>query len=205
MKKQLLALIPEIQMIGDAGLRKKTEAVWQEAVSRAGWTIEDLTEIPFTLLIPGTKVSLIEHTRAVALTSLKIAEVLGGTTADGSGSTGTSSWPEPFSMISASSSNTGRKRGFLSRAGMENSCAIPSPAPPSRSATGSPGSRAHHRRPQPGRRGREEDGRGRHRPPCRLRQFRLPESLSFGRKRRMGKTLSEKILGRESGPAGPGR
>jgi len=77
-KKQLLALIPEIQMIGDAGLRKKTEAVWQEAVSRAGWTIEDLTGIPFTLLIPGTKVSLIEHTRAVALTSLKIAEVLAG-------------------------------------------------------------------------------------------------------------------------------
>ncbi len=78
MKKQLLALIPEIQLIGDPGLRKKTEAVWQEAAARAGWTIQDLTEIPFTLLIPGTKVNIIEHTRAVTLTSLKIAEVLEG-------------------------------------------------------------------------------------------------------------------------------
>jgi len=76
MKKQLLALIPEIQLIKDPGLRKKTECVWQEAVERAGWTIPDLAGIPFTLLIPGTKVSIIEHTRAVTQTSLKIAEVL---------------------------------------------------------------------------------------------------------------------------------
>ena len=76
MKKQLLALIPEIQMIKDPGLRKKTETAWQDAVARSGWTIQDLNGIPFTLLIPRTKINIIEHTRAVTQTSLKIAEVL---------------------------------------------------------------------------------------------------------------------------------
>jgi putative nucleotidyltransferase with HDIG domain len=76
MKKRLLALIPEIQMIKEAGLRKKTETVWQDAVERSGWTIQELTGIPFTLLIPGTKINIIQHTRAVTQTSLKIAEVL---------------------------------------------------------------------------------------------------------------------------------
>ncbi len=45
-------------------------------MKQAGWKIEDLPVMPFTLLIPQTGVSLIEHTRAVTLTALKIAEVL---------------------------------------------------------------------------------------------------------------------------------
>ncbi len=69
-------ILPELELIEDFELREKTATVWVEAVKRGGWKVEDLTRIPFTLLIPGTKVNLIEHTRAVALMALRIAEVL---------------------------------------------------------------------------------------------------------------------------------
>ena len=76
MRKQLESLLPEMQFIGDAKLRELTTRVWLEAMKQAGWKIEDLPVMPFTLLIPQTDVSLIQHTRAVTLTALKIAEVL---------------------------------------------------------------------------------------------------------------------------------
>ena len=76
MRRQLETLLPEIQFIGDARLREMTTRVWLEAMKQAHWTIQDLPAMPFTLLIPQTEVSLIQHTRAVTLTALKIAEVL---------------------------------------------------------------------------------------------------------------------------------
>jgi len=76
MQKKLEALLPEIQLIGDADLRERTTRVWVEAMKRGGWEIRDLPEMPFTLLIQKTDVSLIQHTRAVTRTALKIAEVL---------------------------------------------------------------------------------------------------------------------------------
>jgi putative nucleotidyltransferase with HDIG domain len=76
MRRQLETLLPEIQLIQDAGLREKTATVWVEAMKRGGWTIKDLAAMPFTLLIPRTDVNLIDHTRAVTLSALKIAEVL---------------------------------------------------------------------------------------------------------------------------------
>jgi putative nucleotidyltransferase with HDIG domain len=76
MRRQLETLLPEIQLIGDPELRELTARVWVEAMNRGGWEIQDLPEMPFTLLIPKTDVSLIQHTRAVTLTALKIAEVL---------------------------------------------------------------------------------------------------------------------------------
>jgi putative nucleotidyltransferase with HDIG domain len=76
MRKQLETLLPEIQLIGDAKLREQTTLVWLEAMKRARLTIEDLPGMPFTLLIPQTEVNLIQHTRAVTLTALRIADVL---------------------------------------------------------------------------------------------------------------------------------
>jgi putative nucleotidyltransferase with HDIG domain len=69
-------MLPELQLIEDAELRDKTATVWVEAMKRGGWTIKDLAAMPFTLLIPRTDVNLIDHTRAVTQTALKIAEVL---------------------------------------------------------------------------------------------------------------------------------
>ena len=76
MRRQLETLLPELQLIQDAELREKTATVWVEAMKRGGWTIKDLAAMPFTLLIPRTEVNLIDHTRAVTLSALKIAEVL---------------------------------------------------------------------------------------------------------------------------------
>ncbi|MDH7511942.1 MAG: HD domain-containing protein [Clostridiales bacterium] len=78
MKTEIDKVLPELEVIQDAGLREKTRTVWVEALKRGGWEVEDLNTVPFTLLIPGTDVTLVEHTRAVTLTALRIAEVLAG-------------------------------------------------------------------------------------------------------------------------------
>lgn len=76
MNDALPKLLPELDLIEDENLRRKTLTVWAEAVKRGRWKIEDLSRMPFTLLIPGTDVNLITHTRAVARTALRMAEVM---------------------------------------------------------------------------------------------------------------------------------
>jgi putative nucleotidyltransferase with HDIG domain len=76
MRNKLLSLIPEFQLIEDAALQEITIRVWIEAMQDSQWTLEDLQDMPFTLLIPQTPVNIIQHTRAVTRCSLKIADVL---------------------------------------------------------------------------------------------------------------------------------
>jgi putative nucleotidyltransferase with HDIG domain len=76
MRKKLLSLMPEFQLIQDKGLRELTIRVWEEAIKKGNWEMSDLQEMPFTLLIQNTSVNLITHTRAVTLCALKIADVL---------------------------------------------------------------------------------------------------------------------------------
>jgi putative nucleotidyltransferase with HDIG domain len=76
MQKKLLSLMPEFQSIKDNALKVKTLKVWIEAMEKKGWTVEDLLEMPFTLLIEHTPINIVEHTRAVTLCSVQIADVL---------------------------------------------------------------------------------------------------------------------------------
>jgi putative nucleotidyltransferase with HDIG domain len=76
MEKKLLSMMPEFQSIKDFDLKEKTLKVWIEAMEKKGWTVEDLLEMPFTLLIEHTPINIIEHTRAVTLCSVQIADVL---------------------------------------------------------------------------------------------------------------------------------
>ena len=76
MRNKLLSLMPEFQHIHGNELQKKTIAVWVEAMNKSGWSVEDLQEMPFTLLIEGTPINIIEHTRAVTRCALEIANVL---------------------------------------------------------------------------------------------------------------------------------
>ncbi len=69
-------LLPELGLIKSPTLRRKVAKVWKDAIELGGWKLSDLINIPFTLLIPNCKVNLIEHTRAVTITALKIAEAL---------------------------------------------------------------------------------------------------------------------------------
>jgi putative nucleotidyltransferase with HDIG domain len=76
MRKKLLSLVPEFQLIQDATLQEKTINVWEEAIAAGEWDIDDLLAMPFTLLIEQTPVNIITHTRAVTSCSLQIADVL---------------------------------------------------------------------------------------------------------------------------------
>jgi putative nucleotidyltransferase with HDIG domain len=76
MKKEILRILPEIRKIKNKELREKIILTWEEGIKIGRWKIEDLKKIPFTLLIPDCKVNLIEHTRAVTNTALRVAETL---------------------------------------------------------------------------------------------------------------------------------
>jgi putative nucleotidyltransferase with HDIG domain len=76
MRNKLLSIMPEFQHINDDRLREKTIAIWIGAMEKSGRSIEDLQQMPFTLLIERTPINIIEHTRAVTRCSLEIADVL---------------------------------------------------------------------------------------------------------------------------------
>ena len=75
MSEELLDLIPEFNLIKDSGLREKCLQTWIEAMRRGGWKANDLNEMAFTLLIPDCPVNFVEHTRAVTLTCVAVADV----------------------------------------------------------------------------------------------------------------------------------
>jgi putative nucleotidyltransferase with HDIG domain len=72
---QELSIVDEI---GDEDLRAKVRLTMETAIERAGWTEDNIFEIPFTLLIPGTNVSLVEHTKQVTEMALDNAERMAG-------------------------------------------------------------------------------------------------------------------------------
>jgi putative nucleotidyltransferase with HDIG domain len=76
MKTKLPALFPEFNLIQNADLREKTLACWIEAIELGGWQIEDLEQIPFTLLIPNCTVSFRKHVQSVTQTAIASAKVL---------------------------------------------------------------------------------------------------------------------------------
>ncbi|KPJ53193.1 hypothetical protein AMJ39_05555 [candidate division TA06 bacterium DG_24] len=82
MANEIATLFPELDLIEDAGLRSKVEAVWLDAIELGGWSIGDLAEIPFTLLIPDCPVNIVEHTRAVCRISFDTARVMADLFAD---------------------------------------------------------------------------------------------------------------------------
>lgn len=76
MRDQLINLIPEFSRIVDQELREKALAVWAEALAQGGWSPEQLTELPFTLLVEGVEISFIQHVRTVARLCLATLDVL---------------------------------------------------------------------------------------------------------------------------------
>ena len=65
MTSEILKLWPELNWIKSADLREKTARTWELALERSVLTAEDLNSIPFTLLVPGLKVSFMAHKRCV--------------------------------------------------------------------------------------------------------------------------------------------
>jgi putative nucleotidyltransferase with HDIG domain len=65
MNEQIHDLWPELGWIKDPDLREKTAHTWEIALERSVLTANDLNTIPFTLLVPGLKVTFMAHKRAV--------------------------------------------------------------------------------------------------------------------------------------------
>jgi putative nucleotidyltransferase with HDIG domain len=65
MKKDIQFLWPELKWIKNDDLREKTAKTWELALEQSVLTINDLNTIPFTLLVPGLKVSFMAHKRCV--------------------------------------------------------------------------------------------------------------------------------------------
>ncbi len=69
----------QLAKISDADLRNKVVNVWATAAEEGGWTIEQLSEIPFTLLTETHGVNLIQHTIAVTEGAIGLAGAIEGT------------------------------------------------------------------------------------------------------------------------------
>ncbi len=76
MREALEALIPEFCEISDADLRAKTIAVWEDALKRGGFGLDDLKRMPFTILVDGVQISFIEHVRTVAKLCIAMERIL---------------------------------------------------------------------------------------------------------------------------------
>ena len=65
MDQEFANVFPEILWIKDEKLRQAVVEAYADALTTGGWGIEDMGNIPFTLLIPNCSVSYLAHVRAV--------------------------------------------------------------------------------------------------------------------------------------------
>ena len=73
---ELTDLIPEFNEISDDDLRQRTLAVWQEALVIGGWSLDELSKIPFTLLAENVEISFPEHVSTVCKLCIAMEGVL---------------------------------------------------------------------------------------------------------------------------------
>jgi putative nucleotidyltransferase with HDIG domain len=76
--KEIAAAIPELSLIKDPSLRDKVIAVWEEALGTGGFTLQELNQVPFTLLSDQVSVTFLEHVRAVCQMCVAMAGVVSG-------------------------------------------------------------------------------------------------------------------------------
>jgi len=76
MRKELLELIPEFNLIEDSDLKEKTLKVWETALKTGGWKVKDLQRMPFTLLIESCPCSMLEHIRGVTRVCIEAEKAL---------------------------------------------------------------------------------------------------------------------------------
>jgi hypothetical protein len=74
MREAVERLWPELSWIEDAELRERVARTWELALERSPLTPEDLSQIPFTLLVPNCQVSFMAHKRCVVHIARHAAE-----------------------------------------------------------------------------------------------------------------------------------
>ena len=74
MKDKILKIWPEINWIKDSELKEKVLQCWIYAIENSVLSIEDLEEIPFSLLLKDCKISFMNHKRTAVQLSVDIAD-----------------------------------------------------------------------------------------------------------------------------------
>jgi len=74
MYKDWYDVFPEIATISDKDLQKKVIETCQEALETGGWDLEDVDNLPFTLLIPDTVFSYHTHVQTVTKMCIRCYE-----------------------------------------------------------------------------------------------------------------------------------
>ena len=69
MREDIKALFPELEHIADGVLREKVIDVWFDSLTTGGWTVEELKQIPFTLLAGDIDIRFLEHVLSWARSS----------------------------------------------------------------------------------------------------------------------------------------
>jgi len=75
-KRKLIKILPAIDKIGNKELREKVIKVFFDALKDGGWEIDDLNKIPFTLLIPDTKITMAKHINSVTECALEMVKIM---------------------------------------------------------------------------------------------------------------------------------
>jgi len=65
LRAEVQHLWPELEWIGDEGLREKVTRCWERAFELSPLMPDDLTKIPFTLLVANCPTTFMEHKRCV--------------------------------------------------------------------------------------------------------------------------------------------
>ena len=76
MPGELTDLIPEFNAIQDEDLRSRVLAVWSEAMEAGEWSLEDLQEMPYTLLIEDVGITFLQHVSVVCRLCMAMESVL---------------------------------------------------------------------------------------------------------------------------------
>jgi len=76
MPTELTDLIPEFLEIEDESLRSRVLAVWKDAMEIGGWELDDLSKLPYTLLIEDVDISFPEHVSVVCRLCIAVEDVL---------------------------------------------------------------------------------------------------------------------------------
>jgi len=76
MRDEVKKIWPEIEWIQDPELKESVYKTWEHAIEQSVLTADDLTKIPFTLLIKDCKVTFMEHKRAVVHIAVESAKIM---------------------------------------------------------------------------------------------------------------------------------
>jgi len=76
MRNEVKKIWSEIEWIQDQELKENVYKTWEKAIEQSVLTADDLTKIPFTLLIKDCKVTFMEHKRAVVHIAVESAKVM---------------------------------------------------------------------------------------------------------------------------------